>query len=185
MSIKSELINLIKIDIKNDVVNQLMNRFDDEVVPLEDQSDPMKPSICREEFKVFLEETIDESLIVTDSYIKFGVGDDRKLGFNEELDDNTTDCIRIIGTILQGISGEYVLITADMAREMFPKDYSGDLGRTGRAYLMSREEYNKGIDLRGWPEKATWGFSNFPGINDFFDKIDIDMEEHVRKLGGR
>ena len=183
--IKEELINIIKSDITSDIVNQLMDRFDDEIIPMEDQSDPMRPSLCRHEFKMFLEETIEGSLIVTDSYVKFGVGDTRKLGFEEELDEDTTDCIKIIGTILQGISGEYVLITVDMARQMFPKDYSGDLGRTGSAYLMSREEYNQGVELRGWPDVPNWGFSNFPGLPSFFDSLDIDMEKYIRKLGGR
>lgn len=185
MSIKEELTNLIKVDIKKDIISQLMDRFDNEIIPLQDENDPMRPSVCRDEFMVFLEETIDDSLVVTRNKITFGVGDERKLGFEEELDQDTTDCIKIIGTILQGISGEYVLITTEMAREMFPKTYSGRLGRTGQAYLMSREEYNQGIELRGWPDKPSWQFSNFPGIPDFFDKIELDMAKYIRKLGAR
>jgi hypothetical protein len=185
MSIKEELTNLIKVDIKNDIVSQLMDRFDNEIIPLQDENDPMRPSVCKEEFKLFLEETIEESLVITDNQIKFGVGDERKLGFAEELDPDTTDCIKIIGTILQGISGEYVLITTEMAREMFPKEKSSRLGRTGQAYLMSREEYNQGIELRDWPERPNWQFSNFPGIPDFFEKIQLDMAKYIRKLGAR
>ena len=185
MSIKDELTNLIKVDIKNDIVSQLMDRFDDEIIPFQDENDPMRPSVCREEFQIFLEETIDESLVVREDQITFGVGDERKLGFKEALEDDTTDCIKIIGTILQGISGEYVLITTSLAREMFPKDYSGGLGRTGRAYLMSREKYNRGIELRGWPERSSWRFSNFPGISDFFEKIQLDMSKYIQKLGGK
>lgn len=182
---KEELTNLIKVDIKNDIVNQLMDKFDSEIVPLEDANDPTKPSICREEFKMFLEESIDETMYITNEYVKFSVGDTRKLGFDEELEDDTTDCIKIIGTILQGISGEYILVTSDMAKKMFPKESANDLGRTGKAYLMKVEEYDRGRELRGWPNMPVWGFSNFPGIPDFFDEVDIDMEKYIRKLGGK
>jgi len=185
MPIKNELTNLIKVDIKADIVAQLMERFDNEILPLEDDDDPMRPSVCKDEFRLFLEETVDESIVVTNDQIKFGVGDEKKLGFHEELDEDTTDCIRIIGTILQGISGEYVLITVEMAREMFPDDRSSRLGRTGKAYLMSRAEYNQGMELYGWPAKHSWRFSNFPGIPDFFDKIELDMAKYIRKLGAR
>lgn len=185
MSVKEKLINLIKVDIKNDIINQLMEKFNDDIVSLEDLNDPMRPSLCKEEFKIFLEETIEHSLVVTENEVKFGVGDERKLGFDQELDDSTTDCIKIIGTIMQGIAGDYVLITSDLAIEMFPKDYSADLGRTGSAYLMSREEYTKGVVLRNWPEQRSWGFSNFPGIPDFFDKIKIDMEKYINMLGAK
>jgi hypothetical protein len=185
MSIKKELINLIKVDIKNDIVSQLMDRFDNEIIVLEDEDDPMRPSVCREEFKSFLEETIENSLMVTKDQIKFGVGDERKLGFTEELDPDTTDCLKIIGTILQGISGRYVLVTTEMAREMFPRERYSRLGRTGQAYLMSREEYNQGIELRGWIEKPDWRFSDFPGIPDFFEQIQLDMNKYIKKLGAR
>ena len=185
MSIKEELTNLIKVDIKNDIVSQLMDRFDSEIIPLQDENDPMRPSVCKEEFKVFLEETIDDSLVITGGQIKFGVGDTRKLGFDQELDADTTDCIKIIGTILQGISGEYVLVTTEMTREMFPKGRYSRLGRTGQAYLMSRKKYNRGIELRDWPERSNWQFSNFPGIPDFFEKIQLDMAKYIQKLGAR
>lgn len=183
--LKDELINLIKVEIKEDIVSQLMDVFESEIVSLEDENDPMKPSLCIEEFRMFLEETIDTSLVVTDRYIKFGVGDERKLGFDEDLDKNTTDCVKIIGTILQGISGEYVLVTQEMAKKMFPKTYEGDLGRTGTAYLMHREEYDRGVELRGWPNVPSWKFSNFAGIPGFFDKIELDMEKYIKKLGGK
>lgn len=185
MSIKDELINLIKVDIKNDIVSQIMDRFDNEIIPLQDEDDPMRPSVCRDEFQMFLEDTIDESLVVKEDQITFGVGDERKLGFKEALEDDTTDCIKIIGTILQGIVGKYVLVTDEMVRKMFPKSYSRDLGRTGYAYLMSSEKYNDGVELHGWPTKPVWKFSNFPGIPDFFEKIRLDMAKHIKKLGAR
>lgn len=183
---KEELINLIKVEMKDDLVSQVMDAFDSEIVPLEDANDPSRPSIYREEFKTFLEETVDSSLEITDEYIKFGIGDEKKLGFNEELDDDTTDGIKIIGTILQGISGEYVLITPDLLKIMFPKERSSDLGRTGGAYLMRVEEYNQGMDLRGWPSVPIWGFSNFPGLPSFFDSIDIEesIVKAISKLKG-
>lgn len=183
---KEELINIIKTDIKSDIVSQLMDAFDNEIVPLEDDNDPTKPSIYREEFRTFLEDSIDSSLMITDEYIKFDIGDTRKLGFDDELDDDTTDGIKIIGTILQGIAGEYILITSDMAKAMFPKDKSFDMGRTGRAYLMRVEEYNRGMELRGWPNAPVWGFSNFPGLPSFFDSIDIDtcLDKALTKIKG-
>ncbi len=180
--LKEELVNIIKTDIKNDIVSQLMDSFDSQIIPLENENDPSRPSLCREEFKMFLEESIDSTLVITDESVEFGVGDTRKLGFDEELDDDTTDCIKIIGTILQGISGEYVLVTSEMARQMFPNDTSVDLGRTGRAYLMSLSRYNRGVELRGWPNAPVWGFSNFPGLPSFFDDVDIDMEKYVNYL---
>lgn len=181
---KEELINLIKVDIKKDIVAQLMDAFDSEIVPLEDAKDPTRPSLYREEFKTFLEESIDSTLVITDEYVKFGIGDTRKLGFDEELDEDTTDGIKIIGTILQGIAGEYVLVTSDMTKRMFGET-GNDLGRTGKAYLMRVEEYDQGVELRGWPKAPIWGFSNFPGVPSFFDAVNIDMEKYIRKLGGK
>jgi hypothetical protein len=186
MSISSELTNLIIVDIKNDVVSQLMERFDNEIVPLEDEDDPVKPSVFREEFKSFLEETITSSMKVSETSISFGVGDDNKLGFDEELDKETTDGLKIIGTILQGISGEYVLVTKDMVIDFFGERTADEfLGRTGTAYLMKRGVYNKGVRDRGWEDKSTWKFSNFSGIPRFFDDIVIDIPKYINKLGAK
>ena len=177
---------LVKIDINKDIVSHLMNRFDDEIVVLEDENDPMKPSLFREEFKTFLGESIENSVRIERTgersfKVNFGIGDTKVLGLEEELDVETTDGLRIIGTILNGIVGEYVLVTVEMARRMFPGRRNYDLGRTGRAYLMKREEYDEGIALRGWEPEPTWRFSNFPGISDYFD-VDLDMEKYIPKL---
>jgi len=185
MSISQELSNLIIVDIKDDIVFQLMERFDNEIIPLEDEDDPMKPSNFREEFENFIGESITSSVKVTDTEITFGIGSAEKLGFSEELDADTTDGLKIIGTILQGISGEYVLVTTSLAKGLFDKNYQGDLGRTGRAYLMKREEYDRGVAMYGWPEKMSWKFSNFPGIPDFFDKLKLNVDKYIKKLGAK
>jgi hypothetical protein len=185
MSISKELTNLIIVDIKDNVVSQLMERFDNEIIPLEDADDPMKPSNFRDEFKSFLEESITSSMSVSEHGVSFGVGDDNKLGFDQELDDNITDGIRIIGTILQGISGEYVLVTSDMARKFFDAGANVDLGRTGGAYLMKRNIYDAGVRKYRWPEKSSWKFSNFKGIPDFFDSIDINIPKYINQLGAK
>jgi len=184
MSISDELSNLIIVDMKNDIVSQLMERFDEEIISLEDADDPMKPSNFREEFKSFLEETIESSIKISDSTVSFGVGDEEKLGFSEELDENTTDGMKIIGTILQGIAGNYVLVTDDLARSIFGSNYTGHLGRTGTAYLMKKTEYDTGVAMHNWPSKNAWRFSNFPGIPDFFDKVELDMSKYITKLLG-
>ena len=180
--ISDYLINLIKIDIKDDITKQLMDRFDEEIPPFEDTADPMRPSLFRDEFQTFIESTIENSVVIDEDSISFGVGDDKKLGFSEELDKNTTDGIKIIGTILQGISGEYVLVTQDLAEKIFHQS-GEDLGRTGEAYLMQKTKYDEGVEVRGWPAQPTWRFSNFSGIPDFFDKIQLDMAKYLSKLG--
>jgi len=179
--LKEKLVELIKTDIKEDIVSQLMEKFDDEIVLMEDENDPMRPSLFRNEFEEFLEETIENSIRVEKNNISFGVGDSKKLGLDEELDEQTTDGLRIIGTILNGISGEYILVTKDMARQMFPGRQSYDLGRTGHGYIMKAEEYSEGIIRSGWPPQPIWKFSNFEGLPNFFD-VELDMDEHIDKL---
>lgn len=173
-SIKKNLVELIKTDITKDIVSKLMVRFDNEIVSFEDFEDPMRPSLCREEFKKFLEESIRDSIKIKKDSISFGIGDQEKLGLSEKLDEETTDCLKIIGTILNGIVGEYVLVTSEMTGR--PE------GRTGEAEIWTREGYDRVALVRGWdPYKPTWRFSNFSGIPDFFD-VELDMDKHVKKL---
>lgn len=184
--LKEKLVELLKTDIRDDIVSELMEKFDEEIVSLEDENDPMKPSLFREEFRVFLKESIENSIKVERTgersfKVNFGIGDTKVLGLEEELDEETTDGLRIIGTILNGISGEYILVTVEMARQMFPGRRNYNLGRTGRAYLMRKEEYDEGMALRGWQPKPIWRFSNFPGISDYFD-VDLDVGKHIEKL---
>ena len=172
--LKNRFIELIKSDIKNDIVNELMSKFDEQIVAFEDSEDPMKPSLCREEFKKFLEDSIENNIIVNADGVTFGIGDTKKLGLGEELDPETTDCLKIIGTILNGISGEYVLVTSEMTGKLE--------GRTGKAELWTREGYNKVALDRGWdPDKSTWKFSNFRGISNFFD-LELNMDKYLEKL---
>lgn len=150
------------------IVDKLMKKFDDEIVPLEDSEDPARPSVFRNEFAKFLLKTIKKYTNVYNNKVEIGVGDSEALGFGEVLDEETTDGIKIIGTIIQGISGEYVLITSDMIGHR--------VGRFGGAFLLPREKYGKEASRKGWdPGRPSWHFSNFSGLPDFF-KIDISEE---------
>jgi len=173
--LKKKLIEVIKADIKDDIVAELMKKYDEEIIPFEDPDEPeeVSPSSCKQEFKEFLEKSIEESIRVEGDSIKFGVGDEEKLGIGERLDEETTDCLKIIGTIISGISGEYILVTSWMTGK--PE------GRTGEAELWSREGYNKVALMRGWdPNKKTWQFSNFQGIPDFWD-VELDLDKYIEK----
>lgn len=154
------------------IVDKLMTKFDDEIVPLEDPEDPARPSVFRGEFAEFLLNTIKKYTKVTDNKIEIGVGDSDALGFSEALDEETTDGIKIIGTIIQGIAGEYVLITSDMVGHR--------VGRFGGAFLLPREKYDIEASWRGWdPGKPSWHFSNFSGLPDFFE---VDISEEVSEF---
>lgn len=179
--LKEKLVELLKTDIRDDVVSELMQKFDEEIISLEDENDPMRPSLFRNEFEEFLEETIENSIRVEKNSITFGIGDSKKLGLEEELDDQTTDGLRIIGSILNGVIGEYILVTIDMASAMFPGRRAYDLGRTGFAYIMPREEYEEGVRKYGWQPKKVWGFSGFEGLPNFFD-VELDLEKYMDRL---
>jgi len=179
--VKKELAKLVKTEIADEMVSKLMGKFDEEIIPFEDEDDPSRPSLFRNEFKEYLKQSIIDSVEVAGNSIKYGIGDPDKLGFGEGLDPNTTDGLKIIGTILGGIAGEYVLVTVEMARRMFPESLEYDLGRTGLAYLMARGDYNSGVDNHGWEPRSMWSFSNFPGVPDFFD-IEIDLGKHIDRL---
>jgi hypothetical protein len=173
--LKKKLVEVIKIDIKESIVTELMKKYDEEIIPLEDPDEPelVSPSFCREEFKEFLEKSIEESIRIEGDSIKFGVGEEEKLGIGKELDEETTNCLKIIGTILNGISGEFVLVTSGMTGK--PE------GRTGEAELWTREGYDKVAIMRGWdPNKKTWQFSNFPGVSNFWD-VELDMNKYIEK----
>ena len=179
--VKKELAELVKTEIANEMVSKLMNKFDEEILPFEDEEDPVRPSIFREEFEDHLIKSIINSVEITEDSIKYGVGDPDKLGLGEELDSDTTDGLKIIGTILGGIAGEYVLVTVDMARRMFPDSKEHNLGRTGLAHLMAKDDYDFGVDHYGWEPKTIWSFSNFPGLPDFFE-IEIDLGKYIDKI---
>ena len=51
----------IKTELDN-IVDKLMERFDKEIVPYEDTDDPAKPSSCREEFRQFLVDDLNENI---------------------------------------------------------------------------------------------------------------------------
>ena len=178
---KFKLLQLLEKSVKSEIdgiVNKVMERFEEEIVPYEDDSDPAKPSLCREEFRQFLVDNLNESIKVVNNFVEIGVGDDEKLGFGDELDEDTTDCIKIIGTILQGISGNYVLVTNQMT--------GGPEGRFGKAFIMPEGQYKAEAVSKGWdPNKKIWSFSNFPGIPDFFVGLDLSsvIERVNRKFG--
>ena len=166
---KFKLLQLLEKAVKSEIdsiVNKLMERFEDEIIPYEDEGDPARPSLCREEFRQFLVDDLKENIKIVNNFIEIGVGDDRKLGFGDELDEDTTDCVKIIGTILQGISGNYVLVTSQMT--------GGPEGRFGKAFIMPEGQYKAEAISHGWdPEKSVWKFSNFSGIPDFFAGLDL------------
>jgi len=173
---KFKLLELLKESVESEsdaIVAKLMDRFDKEIIPYESADDPARPSLCKEEFEEFLKQTIKDQLKVVNNFIEIGVSDDKKLGFGEELDPDTTDCIKIIGTIIQGIAGDYVLVTSQMTGE--PE------GRFGRAFILPVDEYKKEAVSKGWnPDKPVWGFSNFRGVPDFFS--DLDMGDIVKRI---
>lgn len=175
----SLLENIVRSEIDM-LVEGLLDRFDKEIVPLEDEEDPARPSLCRDEFEQFLNETIKDNIkiIINEGSIEIGVGDANKLGFGEELDEDTTDCIKIIGTILQGISGRYILVTSEMT--------GGPEGRFGRAFLMSEDQYRVEAASHGWDlDKSIWRFSDFPGLPDFFTGLDLGkMMSRITKRFG-
>ena len=176
-----KLLQLLEKIVKSEIdsiVNKMMERFEDEVVPFEDEDDPARPSLCKEEFRQFLTESLQENIKIVNNFIEIGVGDERKLGFGDELDEDTTDCVKIIGTIIQGISGNYVLVTSQMT--------GGPEGRFGRAFIMPEGQYRAEAISKGWdPEKPVWKFSNFSGLPDFFSGLDLgDIVKRInRKLG--
>jgi len=171
------LFSIIESEVES-IVDKLMKRFDDEIIPYEDEEDPAKPSLCREEFRQFLIDDLKKNIKINGFGIEISIGNEEELGFGDELDEETTDCIKIIGTIIQGISGEYVLVTSSMT--------GGPEGRFGRAFIMPVDQYRIEAISKGWdPEKPIWKFSNFPGIPDFFSNLDLNgvVNNVVKKFG--
>lgn len=168
---EEQVMSLLKDIVRDEVdpiLDKLMEKFDQEILPYEDEEDPARPSLCKDEFREFLRESIEENLKINGDILEIGVGDAEQLGFGERLSEETTDCIKIIGTILHGIVGNYVLVTSDMIG-------GAEVGRFDRAYLMPVSQYRKESISRGWdPFKPKWKFSNFPGVPDFFEDIDFD-----------
>lgn len=159
------------------IIEELMKKFDSEIVSYEDADDPARPSLCRDEFREFLRENIISQIKIVPDGVEIGVGDDSKLGFNAELDEDTTDCLKIIGTIMQGVVGDYVLVTSEMT--------GGPEGRFGKAFILPVEEYKIEAPSKGWdPNRPIWRFSNFKGIPDFFEGIDLKVliENVVKKI---
>ena len=179
----------IKKDAPDFVADKLMDKFDEEIIPYGDEKDPADPSHFRDEFRNFIKETVTESTTVTMTTegkdkitsIKIQVGDNEKLGFGEKLDDNTTDELRIIGTIIHGIVGNYVLVTRDMTKDRDPE------GRFGTAFLVPEAQYRVEALSKGWDvNKKVWNFSNFPGCPSFFEDIPLGelAEKSIKKLEG-
>ena len=159
------------------VVNKLLERFDKEISSYEDAEDPARPSLCRDEFEQFLKESLESQIKVVSDGVEIGVGDNEKLGFGAKLDEETTDCLKIIGTIIQGIVGEYVLVTSRMT--------GGPEGRFGKAFIMPSGQYQAEAISKGWdPNREIWQFSNFKGIPDFFEGLNLQelVENVVKKI---
>lgn len=178
INIRQALENIIKDEIDL-IVKPLMKRFDDKIIPFEDEVDPARPSVFRDEFEEFLKVEIRSKIktkIVNSKTIvaTIEIGEFDKLGIGERLDENTTDGLKIIGTILQGIEGKYVLVTSEMT--------GGPEGRFGEAFILPEEHYRvEAIKKSRWDnDRPIWSFSNFPGVPDFFD--DLDLTELVEKI---
>ena len=166
----AKLLTLLRNCLEQEVqilVDKLMGRFDEEIISYEDADDPARPSLCREEFELFLKENINFYTKISNGQVEVSI-DDRKLGFEDELDDDTTDCIKIIATIMQGIHGEYVFV------------HESGRGRFNEGFLVPVSTYRAKAKQRGWDiSKSIWRFSNFPGTPDFF--VDVDLNEMVDK----
>jgi len=169
---KFKLLQLLEKAVKSEIdsiADKLMERFDKEIIPYEDEDDPARPSLCREEFRQFLIDNLNENIKIVNNFIEIEIGDDQKLGIGDELDEDTTDCIKIIGTILQGSVGAYVFV-----------DEPGE-GRFGAGFLLPLNQYKLEAVQKGWdPNKKIWSFSNFPGNPDFFS--DLDLKEIVGRI---
>jgi len=170
---KFKLLQLLEKAVKDEIdsiVDKLVERFDKEIVPYEDPDDPARPSLCRDEFRQFLIDDLNENIKIVNNFVEIKAADEKKLGFGDELDENTTDCIKIIGTILQGISGgPYVFV--DMGGE----------GRFGGGFLLPEKQYRAEAIQKGWnPNKKIWSFSGFPGLPDFF--AGLDLKEIVGRI---
>lgn len=152
-----KLLQLLEKIVKSEIdsiVDKLLDRFDKEIVPYEDEDDPARPSLCKEEFRQFLVDNLEENIKVVNNFVEIGVGDDRKLGFNDELDEDTTDCIKIIGTILQGIAGgPYVFV-----------DVEGE-GRFGGGFSYQRNNIELRLFKKGGIQIRKFGL--FPGFLEF------------------
>lgn len=177
LRLRTRLENIVKKEIDL-IIKPIMARFDEKIVPFEDLQDPARPSRFRAEFKQFLKDDIrgkikTKILSRNKIEIEIGIGDEDKLGLGDKLDENTTDGLKIIGTILTGIAGNHILVTSEMT--------GSAEGRFGRAFIMPEGQYRVEAERKGWDvNKPIWSFSNFPGIPDFFQ--DLDLTELVKKI---
>lgn len=162
------------------ISEQIVGHFSDTISERgagEQVEDPAHPLHYLEEFKEFLIREIKNinKHSLTDFGISVYTGDGPRLGFDEALEDDDTDAIKIIGTVIQGIAGNYVLVLPEQARIMFgPKFQQDKMGRFGGAFVMPVNDYEYGVINYGWPEAQVWEFSNFPGIPDLFDNVELE-----------
>lgn len=143
----------------------------------EQMEDPAHPLHYIEEFRQFLLQEIQntDKHSLTDFGISLHTGDGARLGFDEVLEDDETDAIKIIGTVIQGIAGNYVLVLPEQAMVMFGDKFQQEkMGRFGGAFIMPLHEYEQGMLNYGWPDAPIWEFSNFPGIPDLFDNSELE-----------
>lgn len=139
--------------------------------------DPAHPLHYIDEFRQFLmEEMLNANKhSLTDFGVSLHTGDGPRLGFDEALEDDDTDAIKIIGTVIQGIAGNYVLVLPEQAIVMFGERFQQEkMGRFGGAFIMPVDEYEEGMIRYGWPEAQIWEFSNFPGVPDLFDNPELE-----------
>jgi len=161
--------------ISDHIVNDFVKAITAEEA-IEQTDDPAHPLHYIDEFREFLitEVTNTDNTVRTDQGISIHTGDGDRLGFDDELSSSDTDGIKIIGTVIQGISGEYVLVLPEQAQRMFGDKYQPNkMGRFGGAFIMLSSEYENGRANYGWPSAPIWEFSNFPGVPNLFDNKEL------------
>lgn len=168
-------IDEIAVVISDHIVNDFVKAIVAEEA-IEQTEDPAHPLHYIDEFREFLIKDITnkDNTIRTDAGVSIHTGDGSRLGFDDELSSTDTDGIKIIGTVIQGITGEYVLVLPEQAQLMFGDKYQpSKMGRFGGAFIMLSSEYEYGKANYGWPKAPIWEFSNFPGVPNLFNNKEL------------
>jgi hypothetical protein len=141
-------------EITDIVVKHIMDKFDAELLGVVSKTDPSAPENFRDDFESMLYESIDETLVVNDKKISFGIGDMSKLGYG-----GVTDPLSTMAYILEGILGEYAFIPASIIKKRFRN--ASYVGRWDKGYLVTKDSFfKKGWDKFTTWDKVRWGFSN-------------------------
>lgn len=156
------IVNAVKTDITQSLINEVMDKFEIDLVGKVTLDDPSAPEHFRGDFLEILTETVNNSMVVTQDSISFSLRDNSKLGYDGNIDAP----VQTMVFLLEGILGEYAFITPAMYK--LRKKKVGSLGRSGGGFLITKDSFFEG----GWDNivswgKARWGFSNTGPINVF------------------